>query len=212
MIRKKYILLLGCCLWLSAGGFCQNPDSTSAGGQRVGKPTLPGDSTDLLVPKKKKGRLHQFFSKDDYPNPKKALYLSLAVPGAGQLYNKRWWKLPFVYGGYTLLILAIDHNTKGYRAFRDAYIAELAGQEHRYSLSGLDAGDLRRLRDGYDKSRQLSYIGLLAFHIIQTADAFVDCHLKTFDVSDDLSLRIGPAATTLPNGQSYFGLGIQLGK
>ena len=167
----------------------------------------PTDS--LSTAKKKKGFIKNIFSKEDYPNPKKALYLSLALPGGGQIYNKRWWKLPFVYGGYAALIYAVDFNTKGYRTFRDVYIAQLAGEEHQFSSTGLDEGDFRRLRDGYDKNRQLSYIGIVALHIIQTAEAFVDCHLKTFDVSDDLSMKVGPKVNILGDGSTSMGIGLR---
>lgn len=217
---KSYILLLGCLLGLSPL-IAQVPDSIRS---QVSPPEIPLDtpsfadslsldSSSVVVDSvKKKQRLafiRDIFSKEDYPNPKKALYLSMAIPGAGQIYNKRWWKLPFVYGSYTLLVLAVQRNTSRYKLFRDAYIAELAGEEHSLSFSNLDAADFRRIRDGYDKNRQLSYIGIFAVHLIQTAEAFVDCHLKTFDVSDDLSMRIQPDIGIAENGQSYVGLGLR---
>ena len=170
--------------------------------------SLSVDSSKTVVKKKKKGLIRNIFSKDDYPNPKKALFLSMAIPGGGQIYNKRWWKLPFVYGGYTLLIIAIDYNTSGYRVYEDVVIAELAGETHRFSDSTLDENDYRRIRDGFDRNRQLSYIGLFALHLVQTAEAFVDCHLKTFDVSEDLSMRIGPKMGTVGINQPYLGLGL----
>ncbi len=189
--------------------FGQVPDSLTIESVPVEIDTIQGASQFLdsdTLSSKKHGFIRRIF-KEDYPNPKKALFLSLAIPGGGQIYNKRWWKLPFVYGGYTLLILSADFNTKNYRAFRDAYIAELAGEEHAYSNTGLDAGDLRRIRDGYDKNKQLSYIGLFALHLIQTAEAFVDSHLRTFDVSDDLSLRVAPKLGIMGDGSSYLGVG-----
>ncbi len=164
-------------------------------------------SDSIAASKKKRNFIGRLLSKEDYPNPKKALYLSLAFPGAGQMYNKRWWKLPFVYGGYVGLAFALDFNTSGYKLYRDAYIAELAGEEHPLSQSSLDANDMRRIRDNYDKNRQLTYIGFFALHIIQTAEAFVDCHLKTFDVSDDLSLRVAPKMGLTGDGSSYLGVG-----
>jgi hypothetical protein len=171
--------------------------------------SLTEDSTATPTKKKRFAFVKNIFSKADYPNPKKALYLSLAIPGAGQNYNKRWWKLPFVYGGYAALIYAVDYNTKGYKNFRDVYIAELADQEHQYTHLGLNANDFRRLRDRYDKNRQLSYIGIFALHIIQTAEAFVDCHLKSFDVSDDLSMQVGPKMGMTGDGSSFVGVGLR---
>ncbi len=156
---------------------------------------------------KKKFIIRRFFN--DYPNPNKAVLLSLAVPGAGQFYNKRWWKTPFIYGAYYLFIKAIQKNTKNYRRYRDAYILELASMEHEFSGTRLNAGDLKRIRDGYDKNKQLSIIGLVGLHLIQTAEAFVDCHLKTFDVSDDLSFKVGPSFNTTAYGEATVGIGLR---
>ena len=212
MKRKFHILLFLWPIWLCPI-LGQVPDSISNKTEEVIlNDTIPPDSVlalsdSITTQEKKQNFIRRFLSKEDYPNPKKALYLSLAFPGAGQMYNKRWWKLPFVYGGYIGLAFALDFNTSGYKLYRDAYIAELAGKEHPLSLTSLDANDLRRIRDNYDKNRQLTYIGFFALHIIQTAEAFVDCHLKTFDVSDDLSLRVAPKMGVLGDGNSYLGVG-----
>ncbi len=176
-------------------------------------PALPpnaADTTQLsstsVAKKKKQGFIKRFFA--DYPNPNKALYMALAIPGGGQLYNKRWWKVPIAYGAYAMFIVAIDRNTSRYRLYRDAYIAELKGELHPFSGTSLDANDLRTIRDGYDKNKQLSYIGLVATHLVVTAEAFVDAHLRTFDVSDDISFQLKPAATFLPSGDTFAGLGL----
>lgn len=145
---------------------------------------------DSVSPKKKRFLYRTF--KEDYPNPNKALYLSLVFPGGGQLYNKRWWKAPIVWGGYVALIYSARYNTRLYRRLQADYLAELHNEPHEFS--GIyNAGDLKRLRDGFDKNKQLSYIGMFGLHVIQAAEAFVDCHLKTFDVSDDLSFRLQPS-------------------
>lgn len=221
MTYKIYILLFGLLL-LQFHAFGQIPDSIlQKENSNLQAIQIPTDSSELITPptidsttkasKKKFGFrfIKNAFSKEDYPNPKKALYLSMAIPGGGQIYNKRWWKLPFVYGGYAALIYAVDFNTKRYKTFRDAYIAELADQPHSLSSSGLDANDFRQLRDGYDKNRQLSYVGILALHLIQTAEAFVDCHLKTFDVSDDLSMKVGPKIQMMGDGSTMMGVGLR---
>jgi hypothetical protein len=180
------------------------PDSLSKVAAALG--SLSGDSAQAL----KKERFFYKVFKKDYPNPKMALYLSLAVPGGGQIYNKRWWKLPFVYGAYAGLVYAIDYNTGWYRRFKNAYIAELRDSIHEFSNTRLQADDLKRLRDKFDKNKQLSYIGLVAVHLIQGAEAFVDCHLKTFDVGDDLSLKLKPTFNWLESGESVVGLGLSL--
>lgn len=159
---------------------------------------------------KKKGALHRFW-KADYPNPNKALYLSAAVPGGGQIYNRRWWKAPLVWGADAWLIYASQFNRRQYKRYRDAYIAELEDMEHEFSNTGLNANDLKRIRDQYDKRKQLSYIGIFGVHLIQAAEAFVDCHLKTFDVSDDLSFKFKPSVQPQANsGGPVLGFGVAL--
>lgn len=226
-MKNKLIFL--CLLAIFSGKDCfgQVPDSVRNAMQPpvFQQDTLPTDSlivaqdtsslptADSIVPKKRNFLYRTF--KADYPNPNKALYLSLVFPGGGQLYNKRWWKAPIVWGGYAALIYSAQFNGDLYRRLRDAYIMEKQGKEHEFSNTGLNAGDLKRLRDEYDKNKQLSYIGMFGLHIIQAAEAFVDCHLKTFDVSDDLSFRIKP--TMEPSIASYypaigFGVAFSFGK
>ena len=72
----------------------------------------------------KSGKVKQFW-KEGYPNPKKSAWMSLAIPGAGQIYNKQYWKLPIVYGGYTGLIILLRHNRSNYLKLRRNYIAIL---------------------------------------------------------------------------------------
>ena len=150
----------------------------------------------------KKGRkpkedrfLHKIFTKG-YPNPKTAMLLSFALPGTGQIYNRRWWKPPLVYAGMGWSIYSIVQNTNQYKRYRDAYILKLAGEPHEFSGTRFDnVTDLKRVRNGFDKNRQLSFVAAILVYGIQGAEAFVDAHLRTFDVSDDLSLRmrINPA-------------------
>ncbi len=221
---KKEITAGIFCLfaWFGAA-LCQNQDSLIQAQTAVfQRDTIPLDSIltvrDTLSPTlanedsakvKKRSFLYRLF-KEDYPNPKKAMYLSLAFPGGGQIYNKRWWKLPFVWGGYVGLVYAVDFNTRNYKLFKSAYLAELNGEPHPFSGTRLKANDLKRLRDQYDKNKQLSYIGFFALHLVAGAEAFVDCHLKTFDVSDDLSLRIKPSMQATPVSGPTLGIGLAM--
>lgn len=151
------------------------------------------------------------FFKKDYPDPKKAGLLSIVVPGAGQVYNKSWWKLPLVYGALGGMGYAIYWNTKNYRRFQDAYQAELKGEEHEFSDTQLNATSLKNIRDGYDKNRQLSYIGFVVVYLLNGVEAFVDAHLKNFDISDDLSLRVQPEIGIDPTSQQpVLGFGVQI--
>lgn len=181
-------------------------------GQQVDSLATAASADTLLVvdsAKVHKG-LFSFITKD-YPSPKKAAYLSLALPGAGQMYNKRWWKVPLVYGALGGMVLTIDYNQGLYRRFKKAYIQKLNGEETEFEGFAVNTpSGLRRLRDKYDKSTQLSYIGLVFVYGLQAMEAFVDAHLKTFDVSEDLSLQLKPSLQTDSFGQSALGVGVAL--
>lgn len=174
--------------------------------------TTPLPDTLLLLDSTgaKKG-IFTFFS-SDYPNPKKAALLALVVPGAGQIYNKRWWKLPLVYGAMGGMVYAISFNQGEYRRYKTAYALKLTDQPHEFTNTRYDDTRILRLvRDGYDKNTQLSYIGLVFVYALQAVEAFVDSHLKTFSVDEDLSLQLKPSfqPSTL-DGQPTLGVGVAL--
>ncbi len=133
------------------------------------------------------------FFKKNYPDPMKAGLMSLVIPGAGQIYNKHWWKAPIVWaaiGGMTYVAIS---NTQIYNDLQEAYQLKLQNKEHQYSGTSIDnAQTLRSLRDQYDKNRQLSYFGIFIVYFLNGLEAFVDAHLQDFDISDDLSLRLKP--------------------
>lgn len=167
----------------------------------------PADTFAIILPAEKQG----WFSRD-YPNPKKAALLSLILPGAGQVYNKGAWyaKVPIIYGALGGMVYAIRFNQSNYRDFREAYQLRLQDKPHKFTGTRLDnTRVLRVLRDSYDKNTQLSYIGFVAVYALQSAEAFVHAHLKTFDVNDDLSLRIKPHwQTDVLTGLPTLGVGI----
>lgn len=125
--------------------------------------------------------------------PKKALLYSAILPGMGQAYNKKYWKIPIVYSAFAGVGYATYFNQREYRRFKQLYIDEIDQIPHEFS-GRINAANLRRIRDDYRKNMELSYIGLVAVYGLNLLDAFVDAHLKTFDVSDDLSLRVVPRA------------------
>jgi len=139
-----------------------------------------------------KKRGEGWFSKD-YPKPSKALILSI-IPGGGQAYNKKWWKMPIVYGAMAGMIYLVDRNTDEYLYYKRAYRRKVRGLPHDLSgQGGLDSAPyLKASRDQADKNTQLSYIGLFAVYGLAGIEAFVDAHLSSFDVSDDLSIRVQP--------------------
>lgn len=133
------------------------------------------------------------------PIPKKSLILSLALPGAGQVYNGRYWKLPLVYGALGGMVYVIDFNQSRYKRLKTALELKRQNLDHEFSGTGIDSErSLLALRDSYDKNRQLSYFGLFVVYALQAVEAFVDAHLLGFEINEDLSLQLSPQISTNP--------------
>ena len=144
-----------------------------------------------------------------YPNPERAAAMSFVLPGSGQVYNKRLWyvKVPAIYAGYYLFVTAGQRNLERRNDFQDAYLSALAGEPHRFTGTALnDAGALRIARDQADKNFQLSYIGAVVLHLVQTLEAYTTGHLLEFDM--DESLTLGP--TLLPSARRGAVPGVRL--
>ena len=160
------------------------------------------------------------YATNDVSSVKKATTLATICPAAGQIYNKSYWKVPIVLGGFASMIYIIDWNTRGYQRFKKAYrlrydydqkVAahnqwkedvkndpDLPEPENPASstdeFKGRYSADfLKNLKNNYRRNRDLSIIATAGLYILQIVDAHVDAHLKDFDVSDDLSMRIEPA-------------------
>jgi len=124
--------------------------------------------------------------------PGKALGLSLLLPGAGQVYNRSAWKVPIVYAGLGTMAYFIYFNSTEFkrydRALRERVDHPADPQDEFVGILS-DAG-INSYRKYYDKNLQLSYIGLAFVYLLNGVEAFVDAHLKEFDISTDLSLQI----------------------
>jgi hypothetical protein len=149
-------------------------------------------------------------------SPQKAVILSLVCPGLGQVYNKKYWKLPFIYGAGGTLVYFISFNQLKYVKFRDAYIDYKS--DPKASASGYTKIDgayyhnsiLATGRDYYRRYRDLSVFGLGALYLLNVVDAMVDAHFFNYDISDDLSMHIGPTLVEDPTLTASLGLGIKL--
>jgi len=171
----------------------------------------PADSslTDSLG--QAEGPVKENWFQRDYPAPKKAALLSLIVPGGGQMYNKRWWKVPLVYGAVIGMGFTIDYNQDLYRRLRDALENKRNNLPHEFEGTNIDnERSLRSLRDRYDKNTQLAYVGMFLVYTLQAMEAFVDAHLKSFDISEDLSLRVEPRFELHGLAGPTFGIGVSI--
>lgn len=134
--------------------------------------------------------------KKNYAPARNALLFGI-LPGGGQIYNRSYWKLPIVYGGMAGLgYFMADSGIKyqGYRrAYREAVDDDPTTNFHfRLDTDSLDATGLKLQRDKFQDQFEYAALGFAAFYALVLADAFVDAHLKDFDISDDLSMGLRP--------------------
>ncbi len=145
------------------------------------------------------------YSTNDVSTVKKATTLAMICPGAGQIYNGSYWKLPFVIGGFASMIYVIDWNTRGYNRFKTAYALRYdydlnpdnypSGSEDEFGGT-YSSSYLKSIRNSYRRNRDLSYIITAGLYLLQVIDAHVDAHLRDYDISDDLTMNIEPMVQT----------------
>ena len=164
------------------------------------------------------------YSTNDVSNVKKATTLACIFPGAGQIYNKSYWKVPFVVGGFAAMIYCIDWNNRGFQRFKTAYNLRSDfeqnpgkypdGVSHDEFGGRYSASYLKNLRDAYRRNRDLSILLTIAVYAFQAIDAHVDAHLKDFDVSDDLTVSLEPmfdtTYTQISGTQPAFGFNLNI--
>lgn len=139
-----------------------------------------------------------------YARARTATIMSACLPGLGQIYNKKWWKVPIIYagiGGFGYMFYANNVNYNNYRAaliysVNNGGYASIDGRTY-------STDQLQRQKLVYRKYRDYGVVGMGAIYVLNIIDANVDAHLKTFDVSDDLSMHIGPWHTVNPAGGAF---------
>lgn len=151
-------------------------------------------------------------------SPRKAAIRSAILPGWGQAYNKKYWKIPIVYGALGTTAGVFFYNLNNYRDFRFAYRAKYNASKSppdstlypqiKPTLLPLDIQSLRFYRDQFRRDIDLSVLVFFVLWGLNVVDATVDAHLKSFDVSPDLSLRITPGMSEM---SGTAGLSLSLG-
>ena len=160
------------------------------------------------------------YSTNEVSSVAKATTLSLICPGAGQIYNKSYWRVPIVVGGFASTIYCIDWNNRGYQRFKKAYRlrADYDQNPSLYPNGSADefkgryaASFLKNLRNSYRRNRDLCIILTAGLYILQAIDAHVDAHLRDYDVSDDLSVNVTPMVSYNPSvGDSSVAVGMNV--
>ncbi len=142
-----------------------------------------------------------------YSDPRKASIMSAVVPGLGQAYNRRYWKIPVIYAGLAGFSYYFYINNGPYNDYRRALRESDTGPGYA-TVAGVtySTENLQILKNDYKRQRDLGAIGIMAIYLLNIIDANVDAHLRTFDVSDDLSLNINPWL----NGNKSIGLSLHL--
>jgi hypothetical protein len=137
-------------------------------------------------------------------NPRKATILSAILPGAGQVYNGKAWKVPILYAGFMTDIYFMNFNNKRYETFREALFAFDAGEVNQFP--SLNRNSLVRNVDYWRQNRDMTILLLLGIYALNLIDANVDAHLSGFDISDDLALKIEPSAGGLSASTAPYGI------
>lgn len=184
---------------------------------------VPIEGTDSLlessempfVKEKSKGSMKVKRDWDTWrPDPQKAMWLALVIPGGGQIYNRKYWKLPIVYGGFIGCVYAMRWNNMMYKDYAQAYIDLMDDDPNTASYNQfLHLGQqitpaneerykdiFRRRKDKYRRWRDLSFFVMVGVYAVSVIDAYVDAELSAFDISKDLSMKVRP--TVIGNGSS----------
>lgn len=156
------------------------------------------------------------------PNSNKAVWLAMVFPGAGQIYNRKYWKLPIVYGGFVGCAYALNWNNKMYKDYSQAYLdimdddpntksfedflplnSSISGQEERFKEI------FRKRKDLYRRQRDLSIFCFIGVYLLSVIDAYVDAELSDFDITKDIGLKVEPTIFNDGSNNKFNTVGLQ---
>jgi len=127
-------------------------------------------------------------------SPHKATMYSLVLPGLGQVYNRQYWKVPVLYAGIATIVYFVSFNSDRYHTYRDEYVARLnndtLGLNKKFEL--YSDNTVLLLKNYYQRNLEFTYIMAGVVYLLNLIDASVYAHLFSFDVGNDLSLKIEP--------------------
>ena len=156
------------------------------------------------------------------PDSNRSVWLAMVFPGAGQIYNRKYWKLPIVYGGFVGCTYALTWNNKMYKEYSQAYLdfmdddpntksyedfiprsSSIVGQEERYKEL------FRKRKDAFRRQRDLSIFAFVGVYLLSIIDAYVDAELSDFDITKELSLKVEPTMFNDTKNQKINSEGLQ---
>ena len=203
----------------------QQPASATETVLAVEKPVVqeltPADSLKALKMAKKAEKRDWATWK---PDPKRAMWLAIVLPGAGQIYNRKYWKLPIFYGGFVGCAYAMRWNNQMYSDYSRAYIdisdddPNTKSYENFIKLGNtLDNSNLEQWKakfksrkDRFRRWRDLSFFCMVGVYGLSIIDAYVDASLSQFDISDDLSLHVEPGFVGTTSTNTGIGINAAL--
>ncbi|KEO72620.1 hypothetical protein EL17_17940 [Anditalea andensis] len=195
MVFSKAIAVFVLIFIISADGYGQVTTDTTARGVTLESPDANRIKLDPSAAK----------------DPTRAALLSAILPGAGQVYNNKMWKVPIIYGGIITNVYFLDFNSRRYLLFRDALqIARNPDDPRQNPFPNLNEDGIIRNVNYWRRNRDLNYMVFGIIYAINIVDSLVDAHLSGFDISDDLSLDIRPSYENMYAGSSLIGLSVKL--
>ncbi|MGL4333031.1 MAG: DUF5683 domain-containing protein [Bacteroidales bacterium] len=154
------------------------------------------------------------------PDPTRAVWYSALFPGLGQIYNRKYWKLPIVYGGFAATFYAYNWNSQFLKDYSQAYLDIMDNDPNTKSYEDIVPPSmlnsynqdqlkniLKRQKDMFRRNRDLSVISMLGVYLLSVLDAYVDAQLFDFDINPDISMRVEPTII-MPEKSAPQGVGI----
>ena len=201
MNTNQYIGLIFLAFWaFGPGALAQDRRNTAAD---------PEMTADAEVPDSEAAKAEASTQEPYNPlAPAKAAFYSGVLPGLGQAYNKKYWKIPIVYGGIAAGVYFYQRNTEDYNRFRDAYKRRLAGYQDD-EFQGVSDARLRDAQKTAGRNRDVSLAMAIGVYLLNILDANVDAHLLRYNLNEDLSLR--PSVYYQPDFRpSTYGLSLNI--
>lgn len=156
------------------------------------------------------------------PDSQKATWFAIVFPGGGQIYNRKYWKLPIFYGGFVGCAYAFNWNSKMYNDYKQAYIDIMDDDPNtksyeNYIPPGYDISRektqyqerFKKRKDIFRRQRDLSIFAFIGVYVLSIIDAYVDAELSDFDISNDLGIRIEPTLINNGYGKASNSIGLQ---
>ena len=191
------------------------------------EPTRWRDECKLLVLHKDTGEIEhrifkdiiEYFGKRDrfVPDPIRSMWLAMVFPGGGQIYNRKYWKLPIVYGGFLGCAYALTWNNQMLHDYSQAYLDIMDSDPNTksyekmlpmgYDITGKEARFqemFKNKKNYFRKYRDMSIFAFAGVYLLSVVDAYVDGELSTFDISEDLTLHVAPSVFRTPHANPLF--------